>query len=302
LSRLLTRPLLFTDLDGTLITGRDALSRREFSELVSLLGRYGGEVIVATARPPHDVLRLLGPKTPRFDVICSDGGVEFECYHGRIEAIRHESHLSLADAMRASTALGHAVPNVDLLFFAGSAHQFEVRILRREQRSSLAPDRILALLGDERPQRVYPTEENSLFACIRSVAALIDTATAEAMAEKVVGRWPGLQWLIYPETRLPDAPSRSWVEAAPLGMSKGATASRIAETASLVMVAGNAANDLPLFEIADVSFCPSDAEPVARSAADHILAAAGGTPFLVALRETASRYLRDWTKQEGHVV
>jgi hydroxymethylpyrimidine pyrophosphatase-like HAD family hydrolase len=281
-------PFLLTDLDGTLLAGEEGLDIETFQRLVRLFADRGGEVVLATARPPHDVVRLLEPIGASCAAICSNGGLHINCRDGQVHEVRCETRLTTAEAALAVGSLRSVAPALGLMLFTSSTHNFEIRVIPGRPPGGDDPEETLLALADQRPRRRFSELSSRLLADLRSVAILAPAAEANGICQRLQRQAPSLQWLRYGETRLPGTPACTWIEACPSSMNKAAAARRLMRRGAFVIVAGNAANDLAMLRMAHLSLCPNDAEADVRLVADQVLDAPGGTPFLKALLHALS--------------
>jgi HAD superfamily hydrolase (TIGR01484 family) len=287
---LLPAPLLLADLDGTLLDQSGVLDSQAFDALVGVVHERGGQVVIATARPPHDVARLLGQTRENFLAICSDGALVVECRDGAIVSVTDERFLSRSVAVDAVSSLQEAVTDSPVLAFGGSADGFVIRISARSEGDARRIKAIMELLGDERPVEVHATAASAVNMCVRALA-LLGSEEALTLARNHLGASaPGRQVLYYRETRL-RVRDLWWLDVIADGVSKGAAARRVCDswTRGPIVAVGNAANDVSLFRAAHLSLCPSDADDIARGAVNQVLDAPGGPQFITAICNELSR-------------
>jgi Cof subfamily protein (haloacid dehalogenase superfamily) len=265
------------DLDGTLLSGPRHISERN-RETVARVRDSGVEVILASARLPHDVApyhKELGLSTP---IIACNGALLWDLADG-VPLARTALDLTLAgDIVSLARGLG-AVVNIesDDEWFADRLNE---RIMRNVARFGLQPPQQVGTL-DELLAAGGPAD--LVFLDIRDLGQPEGSRARDRVARSLAGR----------ATMTESVPGL--LDIVSVDASKATMARLIARsldiTADQILAVGDNENDLPLLAWAGIGVAMGNATPAVKAAADAITASN--------LRDGVAEALEQWILGTG---
>jgi hydroxymethylpyrimidine pyrophosphatase-like HAD family hydrolase len=278
--------LVCLDLDGTVLDTSSRLPGESVALLLAELHDVGGHVSIMTARPIQDVARLFARFDMPIDVWASDGACRGTVAGGDVTGVHDEVWLVSSTVTSTIQALIDDEANPEILIFGTSQDGFEIVGHGHEAASASAAH--LRTLDDLRPFRYEPQAERFLGLAgvrpIRAIGCLGVTESVAGLARRHEAR-SGAQHLHYAETRIPGL---AWFDVTEAGASKGAAVQIVRceiGAGCFVIAAGNGANDVSMFEAADLSVCPDDSDARLQELATHRPGVACGAPLVDAVRE-----------------
>jgi Cof subfamily protein (haloacid dehalogenase superfamily) len=264
-------PVVCFDFDGTLV---DAEGRIHSSDVAILRARASITFVPATGRPLHAVRHTLGrhglfvDRPISFPLILANGAVIYDVNEKELEHHPFASDMrdALMEAMLASPQVTFLLFNTDEIRMlwpsepgCRMATRFALDTAPFSPRSQDIPlTKAVAIAGTPEPLRAFADRTRQL-----PMERSFSLPTVLELTRPGVDKGTGLKALL-----------------------RGAVAGPI------VIAAGDGENDLPLFEVADISFAPTDSPPEIRRQADHIVDVRRGgllSPILRAIGMESAR-------------
>lgn len=255
------RPLLVSDLDGTLLNTQKQVSDRTVEVVNDFVAR-GGLFSVATARMPYGFRSRLERLDLRIPTVIMNGAALYSLADSRFEhvfpmAVDEVEHVASVTTDLGAGAFVYAVDNGDLRI--GYASDEDLRWTQYNSDAARATHGPFAELG---------SNEWSRLGEVIYVAVVADDQPLGAVAA-ALGTAPGIRCLpyrnVYTET--------DCLEVAAAGAGKENSLAELVRMvgADGLVAFGDNYNDVGMMEIADVSFAPENAVPAVRDLADQVI-------------------------------
>ncbi len=277
-------PLLFADLDGTLIVAPAGVGPR-MAGLIDAVQRGGGSFVPVSARPVPNLAAMLHRYIPGSLAIGSGGAVLARLAADGSFTVLHEETLGPAASAELGALWAWPEEGRGVVFmFGASKSGFEVGVASG---ACELEESALATIAGDRPVRrleAMASPPDPLLGI--SLLAPCEPPPLRALS---LSRRPPRGWRasVYPEYRVP---RWSWLEFLPERASKGEACRRAIGLwrgrdggPPVTLAAGDASDDVGMFARVGTSYCPADASPEARRAASEVLPAPGGEEFAAAL-------------------
>lgn len=296
--------VLVTDLDGTYLEADGELASTH-DEFARSLEDRGIEFIVATNRSPHNVAQKFASHGS-FYAVCSDGATTIKVTDGEWRVVA-EAGLGAMASTRVSRAMLECATPRELFLFSSAERAFAVYHYTPD-----GSDESLRVftenLGDPRPICRIDTigaasdllVDNGLLA-VSWFAPKEQVEYGRARIQSLLNEEVSTRF--YAETRIKIGAQEQtfwWLDILSLNANKGYALKKLwdltAPDIPLVVALGDGDNDVSLFSVADLSYCPITASPAARESATHVLPYQGGGEFI---RAVAERLLSDLALRRG---
>lgn len=252
------RTLFLTDLDGTLLRSDATLSDATVEILTGLIGQ-GMLFSYATARSYLRASVITARLPLHLPVAVYGGSMVVDVRSGAPIAISSVDPVTVDAVVAGCQAAG--VPPLLHCRLDGRDRVVWVR----GQESEGIEGFLAARVGDPRLAPVASWSELPRTE-VYYLAIIGDAAPIAALASTVTGAHVIVQTDTYP-------PHHTWLELSAVGTNKGSAALRLKEItgADRLVVFGDNANDLPMFEVADESYAVGNATEVLRARASAVI-------------------------------
>lgn len=247
----MTNILFVTDVDGTLVDHGQV--PRSVVEQARRFTAQGNRLTLATGRHRHSIARLAELLTVNTPCVILTGAALYDPSGGRCRR-----RIPLCDDVRTALAeILRTYPDSLAIQVFTAEDQFNLRLNRFLRENGIPeeidkPDADLSALRGAQILKVGLCCEDT---------SLIERCAAQFFSNRLLYRW---------HYSFPIA-----AEVCHPAVSKGAALGSLLSEAELkpdlIAAAGDSANDLSLFALADIRFAPETAFPEVKKAADHII-------------------------------
>jgi hydroxymethylpyrimidine pyrophosphatase-like HAD family hydrolase len=293
--------VILADVDGTLIEGGGKVLSSA-SPLIKVITELNALVVPVSARPVDALARLFKPFTGVTYAIGSGGGVAAGISQGRVGRILHEKtmDLSLGAELIDAFLRWRDQERGSVWIFCSSRALF--RVIESSRHGRLSAEQKAIICGSRPFQPAAGTSFHEDLHDLRPLGISFLAAGEPAGIQRLLRGVPvPASWRIavYPELRVP---GWTWVEAFPHAANKAQTCDWLltaildVQRGSVPVIAlGDSAEDVGMFRLADLSYCPRGSAQQAIDAATALVDAPAGEPFV---SEVAQLLLDELVRRE----
>jgi len=282
---MLIRPVIISDLDGTLLESNGSVPN-SFYDFLDLISIIKGDFIVASSRSPQNIKLLFKDFIDQFYAICSDGATVVLFSKSRMDLIKEINLDSQIVGIVCNTLLDWKVKS----FFLFTNHSRGYEILWHNDGTHITHE-LFNYVIDGRTLRELTLADKVLhndisrYSSIRCVSlfdynSIIDDLYFRLQSNSLLN--PLVKLYRYPESRYFNG-TYSWLDIMPKGLSKGFVVkelkSSLLKNRSIVAL-GNGINDIELLLSADISYCPSNSDKEVLQISNTIIPGRNGNYFI----------------------